>query len=103
MNTKILPQNFQTEDAFIFDIKNFPAFMYLESRFWINLNPIWQWLGNVERAFSLKSEVRIFMNDRDRGTYIPLDYFISLCPSDVQTQLNEQKSKLIAMMEGSPK
>lgn len=100
MDTKILPQNFQVEDAFIFDVKNFPTYMYCEGRFWINLNPLWEWLGNVERAFCLDSEMRILMNDRDAGTYIPLDYFISICPPHVQEVFNAQKARFVAMMAG---
>ncbi len=100
MDTKILPQNFQTEDAFIFDIKGFPTLMYSENRFWMNLTNIWQWLGPIERGFLMACEVRLLMNDRNAGTYIPLDDFLSVCPRDIQTVLNTQRNRFIAMIEG---
>jgi len=93
----------EVEEILIFDIASIPTFMYSESRFWIALTAIWRWLGPIERAFLLACELRILLNDRDAGTCIPLDDFLSVCPRDIQTVLNAQRNRFIAMMEGEAK
>lgn len=98
MNNTTDIKNIQDE-ALIFNIAGFPTFLYLESEFWINLTSVWKHMGNIERIFLLSSEVRIFLNDPDAGTYARLDEFISISPRDVQAMLIEQKNKFIAMMK----
>lgn len=86
------------DEALIFNIAGFPTFMYLESEFWINLTSVWKHLGNIERISLLSSEVRIFLNDPDAGTYVRIDDFLSISPKDVQAALIEQKNKFMAMI-----
>jgi len=91
------------DEVLIFNVASIPTLMFDDGRFWIFLKSIWRWLGPIERAFLLACELRILLNDRDAGTYIPLDDFLSVCPRDIQTVLNAQRNRFIAMMEGEAK
>jgi hypothetical protein len=74
--------------------------MYEGSRFWIRLDTIWPWLGTFERVYLTSCELQLLLNDRDAGTYAPLDDLLSISPADVRIALIAQRNKLTAMMQG---
>lgn len=93
---QVLPQ---VDEILIFDISGQPTFMFDDGRFWVSLTTMWKWLGDIERAYLLSCELRALLNDKDGGTYVSLDDFLSISPADVRIVLIKQKNKMIAMMQ----
>lgn len=101
-NIKSIPQNLQVpkiEDGFIFNFPNSPVFMFEDGQFWIRIDTVWTWLGTLERAYLRGCELHLLVNDPAAGTYAKLNDFLSICPQDMQVTLNEQKTKMLAMMK----